>query len=202
MVRVLVVSTKVKSFQGFLEFQRIPFYNAFDDIFQIANANSKGNGVGHGELLPSIWPAAPEVGPRTLPPPQSIPVASLSAPVLAVKSALHLQLHTHIQAYIVLPLVTYTQIRPRVDCGAVNIGPLLYTMQRRGGIGSGAGAGAVLGTALGQPVSGPSIQSILQRCCGIQRPASAFKNLKTAFPKTPPPKCQVFSRIHTMGSLS
>ena len=30
--------------------------------------------VGHGELSPSIWPAAPEVGPRTLPPPlQSIP---------------------------------------------------------------------------------------------------------------------------------
>ena len=99
--------------------------------------------MGHGELLPSIWPAAPEVGPRTLPPPQSIPVASLSAPVLAVKSAL--QLHINVQAYIVLALVIYTQIRARVDCGAVNIGPLLYTMQRGGGIGS--GAGAVLGTA-------------------------------------------------------
>ena len=83
---------------------------------------------------------------------------------------------------------------------AVNIGPLLYTMQRGGGIGS-ACAGAVLGTALGQPVSSPSIQSILQRCCGIQRPESAFKNRKTAFPKHPPPKCQICSRIHTIFFL-
>ena len=125
-----------------MEFQRIPFLNAPNDIFQIANANSKGNGAGLGELSPSIWPAAAEVGPPTLPL-QSIPLSSFSAPVLAVKSAL--QLHINVQAYIVLALVIYTQIRARVDCGAVNIGPLLYTMQRRGGIGS--GAGAVLGTA-------------------------------------------------------
>ena len=62
--------------------------------------------VGHGELSPSIWPAAPEVGPRTLPPPlQSIPVGSFSGR----KSAL--QLHINVQAYNVLGLVIYTQIR-------------------------------------------------------------------------------------------
>ena len=159
-----------KSSQGFLEIQRIPFSNAPNDIFQIANANSKGNGCGPRGALAVHLARGARSGPSDSP-----PSSTVNTSFSAVQSAL--QLHINVQAYIVLAPVIYTQIRVLT---AVNIGPLLYTMQRGGGIGS-ACAGAVLGTALGQPVSSPSIQSILQRCCGIQRPESAFKNLKNRF---------------------
>ena len=80
------------------------FLNAPNDIFQIANANSEGNGCGPRGALAVHLARGARSGPSDSP-----PSSTVNTSFSAVQSAL--QLHINVQAYIVLALVIYTQIR-------------------------------------------------------------------------------------------